>query len=59
MFTAHEFNCYLCNFTVIGRDEMAALSRAGTPRLVTTVTVTHGPILSSEETLAFADTHAG
>ncbi|MET8080953.1 hypothetical protein [Streptomyces sp. NPDC005303] len=48
-FTANGFGCYLCNFEVSGPDEMAALRKANTPGLMTTVAVSHGPTLTPEE----------
>ncbi|MFD0068724.1 hypothetical protein ACFVJ9_48290, partial [Streptomyces sp. NPDC127574] len=57
-FTANGFGCYLCNFEVSGPDEMAALRKANTPGLMTTVAVSHGPTLTPEE-IEMGETQAG
>jgi hypothetical protein len=44
-YSANGFGCYLCNFEASGPDEMAALRKANTPPMVTTVSVSHGPTL--------------
>ncbi|MDO0937141.1 hypothetical protein QQY66_37520 [Streptomyces sp. DG2A-72] len=48
-YSANGFACSLCTFEVSGPDEMAALRKANTPAMVTTMSVTHGPTLSPEE----------
>lgn len=58
-FTANGFGCYLCNFEANGPDEMAALRKANTPGMTTSVAVTHGPTLTSEEQLRLGETKAG
>ncbi|MFJ6703474.1 MULTISPECIES: hypothetical protein [unclassified Streptomyces] len=54
-FTPTRFGCYLCNFEVIGPEEMAALRKANTPLNTTGVTevfLSHGPTLTPEEAIA-------
>ncbi|GAA3370031.1 hypothetical protein GCM10020367_15040 [Streptomyces sannanensis] len=57
-FTANGFGCYLCNFEVNGPDEMAALRKANTPGMVTTMAVSHGPTLAPEG-IKMGETKAG
>ncbi|MFF8029914.1 hypothetical protein ACFZDJ_54865 [Streptomyces sp. NPDC007896] len=47
-YSANGFGCYLCNFEASGPDEMAALRKANTPPMMTTVSVSHGPTLPPE-----------